>query len=91
MATSIKMKFFISCAQCEKDFGGPDAGEFDIKHLTRGVNQILELLLAEAMAMNWITLQYGSDDVLLCSPKCVSEWLSPEEINRRIDNAMGGS
>ena len=69
----VKTYTFIGCENCRRQFGGPRAGEyFDWNDESAGCT-ITEFLVAEAMDLGWIRVQWYGEDVLICSPSCVSK------------------
>lgn len=72
----LRVRTFLVCEGCDSDYGGPNAGEYDHREL-RGT--IAEHLADQAMLDGWVRVIWGDQDVLLCSPKCVSSWLESRE------------
>lgn len=74
MAIQLRIRTFLACENCDKLYGGPNAGEYDYRELSDNMT-IQEFLLSEALMDAWIKVTYGKMEVLLCSSDCVKNWL----------------
>ena len=71
----IKTLTFIACEHCGKDFGGPDAGDYqDWNPIANGIS-LPEFLAGEALSFGWFRVVWMTNDVLLCSHQCVTKWM----------------
>ncbi|AVD99688.1 hypothetical protein HWB51_gp124 [Mycobacterium phage Cuke] len=71
----IKVRTFIACEQCDKEFGGPDAGDYsDWNPIANGMS-LPEFLAGEALSFGWFRVVWMTEDVLLCCQQCVTKWM----------------
>lgn len=73
---ALKVKTYIACEVCGKEFGGPDGGDYP----NWDPEQLHAMLVAEARELFWIEISCGAPTVLCCSKRCAKKWISnPEE------------
>lgn len=72
----IQRRFYIACGQCQREFGGPSGGDYDPEEYHGGYEGITEMLVDEALDLNWIRIIWRNLDVLVCSPGCAADWMN---------------
>lgn len=77
MTNHLKVKQFIACAVCGKEFGGPAAGEYE--DWNHQVSNLQDFLVSEALEMFWIKIQCGAAEVMVCSRACAKKWIYDDE------------
>lgn len=80
-------QYFLGCdaTGCKKQFGGPDAGDYDPEGFSgrpgEGEALLYQYLLEESRDMGWVELRYGNETAICCSPACGSKWLKEPRTN----------
>lgn len=72
---TLRVKTFLACEVCGKEFGGPDAGDYP----NWNPEELHAMLLAEARELFWIQITCGAAEVLVCSRLCAKKWVYNRE------------